>query len=76
MVTLDASNICEYGDQDVQGLTLTLDVYYIPSTQNAVAIDSFIYHGRYLYLLHLSSLFLMMSGSSPARIHGVQNYKH
>jgi len=56
-VTLDIypSNICEYSDQDVQGLTLTPDVYYIPSTQNAVAIDSFIYHGKYLYLLHFTN---------------------
>lgn len=57
MVTLDVhpSNICEYNDQDVQGLILTPDVYYIPSTQNAVAIDSFIYHDRYLYLLHFTN---------------------
>jgi len=57
MVTLDIypSNIHEYSDQDVQGLILTPDVYYIPSTQNAAAIDSFVYHGGYLYLLHFTT---------------------
>ena len=56
MVTLDIcpSKICEHNDQDVQGLTLTPDVYYIPSTQNAVAVGSFIYHGGYLYLFQFS----------------------
>ena len=57
MVTLDGypSNICEYNDRDVQGLILTPHVYYIPSTQNAVAIDSFILHGGYLYLLYFTT---------------------
>jgi hypothetical protein len=56
MVTLDIypSNICEYNDQEVQGLTPTPDVYYIPSTQNAVAVDSFIYHGELLYLFQFT----------------------
>jgi hypothetical protein len=51
-VTLDIhpSSVCEYHDQDIQELIPMPDVYYIPSTQNAVAVDSFIYHHGDLYL--------------------------
>lgn len=48
------SAVKEYHDQDIQGLTPVPDVYYIPSTQNAVAVDSFIYHHEYLYLFQFT----------------------
>ena len=52
IVTLDIypSDVREYHDRDVPELTPTPDVFYIPSIHNAVAIDSFIYHGGYVYV--------------------------
>jgi hypothetical protein len=54
--TLDIypSDVREYDDRDLQQLSPTPNVYYIPSAQNALAVDSFIFHGGYLYLFRFT----------------------
>lgn len=56
VVTLNIrpSTVYEYNDQDLKGLNLTPGVYYLPSTQNMIALDSFIFHGGFLYLFQFT----------------------
>lgn len=44
------SAVREYGERDLRVLSPMPGVYYIPSAQNASAVDSFIFHEKYLYV--------------------------
>ena len=54
--TLDIrpSATLEYDDRNFEGFDPTPDVYYVPSRQNAVAVDSFIFHNNRLFLFQFT----------------------
>jgi hypothetical protein len=45
---------CEYTDKDLLELDPEEDVYYVPTTENVVALDSFILHGARLYMFQFT----------------------
>ena len=47
-------SIYEYQNKDIKKLAPTLNIYYIPSMQNAVAVNLFILHNGYLYLFQFT----------------------
>ncbi len=54
--TLDVcpSHTCEYTDKDLPELDPEEDVYYVPTSENVVALDSFILHGGRLYMFQFT----------------------
>jgi len=48
------SNVVEYRDDELDGLDVLPDVFYIPKKSNEVALDAFIVHDGYLYIFQFT----------------------